>query len=110
MEEKNIMLSKYLLEMALLEFKFLKYRPSLIATAAVYLVNKIRKNASQVWNEEVMLATTKYAELEVRPCAKELCALLQTVDKKSNFASLKKKFSLPKFCEVAKIRIERKNN
>ena len=43
LDEKNYMLSRYLIEMALLDYKMLKYSPSLIASAAIYLVNKIRR-------------------------------------------------------------------
>lgn len=109
LDEKNYMLCKYLVEMSLLEYKMLQYKPSLIACAAIYLVHKIRKNVAP-WSEEVMVASTKYKELDIRPCAKELCALLQSVDKRSTYKSLKKKFSQPKFLEVAKIRIEKKSS
>ena len=57
-----------------------------------------------------MMSITRYNEQEVRPCAKDLCTLLQTIDKRSTFKSLKKKYSLPKYCEVAKIKIEKKPN
>ena len=43
LDEKNYMLSRYLIEMALLDYKMLKYSQSLIASAAIYLVNKIRR-------------------------------------------------------------------
>ena len=61
--------------MALLEYKMMKFKPSMISCAAIYLVHKIRKNVSP-WSEEVMVPCTKYSEADVRPCAKELCALL----------------------------------
>lgn len=107
LDEKNFMLCRYLIEMSLLEYKMLKYKPSMIACSAIYLVHKIRKNIVP-WSEETMVQSTKYLELDVRPCAKELCALLQSVDKRSTYKSLKKKFSNAKFLEVAKIRIEKK--
>jgi len=44
LEEKNYMLCRYLIEMALIEYKMLKFKPSLVASAAIYLVHKIRKN------------------------------------------------------------------
>lgn len=45
MDDKNYMLCRYLLEMALLELKMSKYTPSMVACAAIYLVHKIRKNS-----------------------------------------------------------------
>jgi G2/mitotic-specific cyclin-B, other len=44
LEEKNFMLARYLIEMTLLEYKALKFPASLIASSAIYLVHKIRKN------------------------------------------------------------------
>lgn len=49
LEERNMMLSKYLVEMALLDFKMLKYTPSMIVCSSIYLVHKIRKN-SLAWS------------------------------------------------------------
>ena len=50
MEEKNYFLCRYLIEIALLDYSMLKYKPSLIACAAIYLVNKIRKRMP-AWSE-----------------------------------------------------------
>lgn len=43
MTPKNIHLTQYILELALLDMTFLKYKPSLLAAAGIYLVNKIRR-------------------------------------------------------------------
>lgn len=43
MSSKNMHLTQYILELSLLDMNFLKYKPSLLAAAAVYLVNKIRR-------------------------------------------------------------------
>lgn len=40
---KNYFLAQYTLELALFDMKFLKYKPSLLACSAIYLVNKIRR-------------------------------------------------------------------
>lgn len=61
--------------MTLLELRMYKYKASMIACAAIYLVHKIRKNAKP-WYDDIMIKFTKYSENEVRPCAKDLCALL----------------------------------
>ena len=53
LEEKNFMLCRYLVEMAVLEYRLLKYKPSLLAVAAIYLVHKIRKNTAP-WCEALM--------------------------------------------------------
>jgi hypothetical protein len=43
MSPKNIHLTQYILELSLLDMNFLKYKPSLLAAAGIYLVNKIRR-------------------------------------------------------------------
>lgn len=41
----------------------------------------------------------------MRPCAKDMCILLQGIEKCS-LQAVRKKFAMPKFNEVALIRIE----
>jgi len=48
---------------------------------------------------------SKYAETDLKPCAKDMCILLQGIEKCS-LQAVRKKFSLSKFNEVALIRIE----
>ena len=55
-----------------------------------------------------MSKLTNYKESELKSCAKELCALLEDATEMNNCKSIKKKFSLPAFHEVTKIRLERK--
>ncbi len=43
MSDKNMHLTQYILELALLDMRFLSFKPSLLAASAIYLVNKIRK-------------------------------------------------------------------
>jgi transcription initiation factor TFIIIB Brf1 subunit/transcription initiation factor TFIIB len=43
MSYKNMHLTQYILELALLDMTFLSFKPSLLAASAIYLVNKIRK-------------------------------------------------------------------
>lgn len=49
-----------------------------------------------------------YREGELKTCAKELCSLLENAGQMENCKAIKKKFSLPAFHEVTKIRLERK--
>lgn len=98
-EEKDFNLSRYLIELALIEFKMIKYVPSNIACGAIYLVNKLEKREG--W-PEIMAKHTKYKEAQLRASARDLCLLLQNAGK-SNLQAIKRKFSSSKFCEVAKI-------
>ena len=74
-EDKRVyLLGRYLLELAMMEYKFTKYIPSNLAASALYLANKIFKK-SECWNETIEYHA-KFNEFEIRPCAKELCILL----------------------------------
>lgn len=66
--EKNYFLARYLIEIALLEYKLIGCSASLIAAATIYLVNKIRKR-SIAWKSS-MVDVSGYEEQEIRPCAK----------------------------------------
>jgi cyclin B len=58
LEPKNQHLAQYVLELALLQPKFLNYAPSLMASAAIYLIKKIRKSESS-WSD-VMTSMVGY--------------------------------------------------
>ena len=58
MDPKNFHLAQYVLELAMLDTKFLSYKPSILASSAIYLINKIRKR-STAW-PDILLAATNY--------------------------------------------------
>lgn len=60
MDQKSYMLTRYLIELALMEVQFLKYPPSNIACSAIYLTNKIYRKP-EAWNQ-VVAFHSKYAE------------------------------------------------
>jgi hypothetical protein len=91
---------KYLIELVLIDVKFLKYPPSLLAAASVYL-GRAMTGKSPLWNSTLHHYST-YADSMVRDCALEMNELL----KKSHSSSLKairKKYSLPKFGQVSEL-------
>lgn len=106
LEPKKLCLAHYALELALTDSRFLKFKPSLLAASAIFLVNKI-KRAEVVW-PDVLVAASGYEERELRSCARELCQLLEQADTLSNIKCLRRKFSLPKYYEVSKIRLEKR--
>ena len=73
MAPKNVHLTQYILELSLLDINFLKYKPSLLAAAGIYLVNKIRR-VEEIW-PDVLVGLTGYEEKEIKSCAKELCLM-----------------------------------
>jgi len=96
-------LARYLLELCLLECRMLKYTPSMQAATAVYLAHMILQRP-QHWTE-TLTQHSGYNQGSLRDCAKDMCMLLKGIEKCS-LQAVRKKFSLPKFNEVAKIRIE----
>jgi hypothetical protein len=80
----------YLCELTLIEYKMLKWRPSLIAISAVYLSKKILKR-SQPYSL-VLQEHTGYKEREVRECVREICIVLNSVKNKKCLESLFTKY------------------
>lgn len=105
-DPKKFCLAQYTLELALMDTKFLKYKPSLLASSAIFLINKI-KRAEMVWPDALM-AASGYEEKELRSCARELCQLLEEAQIMPNIKCLRRKFSLPKYYEVSNIRLEKR--
>lgn len=98
-------LARYLIELSLVSYRMIRFSQSNLAGAALYLALKMTKH-SQPWNE-VIAKHSQYKETEIRPCAKELFSLLQQDSMPNNqLQAVKKKFSLPKFNEVSKIKLE----
>lgn len=98
LEDKMQFLGKYLIELCLIEYKMIKYSPSLIASSALYLINKMQKLDG--WSD-IMEQCTRHSEIELKLCSKELYALLQNAEK-TTLQAVRKKFSSPKFMEIAK--------
>lgn len=102
--EKKYSMARYLIELSLVEYKMLKYSPSLLAASALYLSNKIFKSKA-AWSD-ILARNAKFTEAELRPCAKDLCILMQNADK-SNLQAVRRKFSNPKYHSVSKIQLEK---
>jgi cyclin B len=56
MEDRSLHLAQYVLELSLLDIRYLENKPSLLASSALYLVNKIRR-AQQPWPHFLELLT-----------------------------------------------------
>mmetsp|Transcript_28877 Transcript_28877/g.51463 ORF Transcript_28877/g.51463 Transcript_28877/m.51463 type:complete len:321 (+) Transcript_28877:23-985(+) len=102
LDEQSQLLSQYLCELSLVEYKMLRYAPSLLAAASIYLTLKIARR-DVVW-PVVLAEHSRYRDMALRQCAKDLCILLQGVEK-CTLQAVRKKFSLSKYGEVAKIQI-----
>lgn len=101
-DENAFFLSQYLLELALIDYKMLKHHPSMIAAGALFLSQKIHK-VSQPWSD-TLSKHSQLTENQLKPCAKDLCLLMQK--ERSSLEAVKKKFALSKFREVSKIKLQ----
>jgi cyclin B len=91
---------KYLIELVLIDVKFLRFNTSLVAAASVYL-SRAMTGKYPLWTGTLQHYTT-YPEEVVRDCAIEMNEFV----KKSHQSSLKairKKYSLTKYGQVAEI-------
>lgn len=107
MEKKHYFLARYILELSLFDLKCYKYKPSTLASASIYLANKLKKKA-KAWGA-ALEKQTGYSEQEIRPCAKDLLLILEKAATDSLLKSIKKKFSSSSFCEVSKLKFEKKD-
>jgi G2/mitotic-specific cyclin-B, other len=92
--------AQYLLEIALLDYRTLKHLPSVHASAAIYITQKLFKNPDP-WPQHLVQEST-FSKEHIKPCAFEMCNLLHKIEK-SNVQVVFKKFSSAKFRGVAKL-------
>lgn len=97
-------LARYLIELPLIEQRMLKYNPSNLAASAIFLALKIIYRGEGEWSQE-MQTHTGYTEPQLRACAKDMCILLAGIERCS-LQAVRKKFTLPRYDQVALIRIE----
>jgi len=101
---KQYCLGLYLLELSLMDYRFLKYTGCNQACSAMYLVNKIFA-CKDCWGGALQ-EHFAYSEEAVRPCAKDMCLLLQNIAN-GNSQAVRRKFMAMKFGSIASIKLER---
>jgi cyclin B len=92
-------LTQYLLELALVEYKMLKYSPSHLAAASILLSNKLLRRPS--WTPATA-KHTKMTEPMLKECAKDMCAILESAET-NTLQAVQRKFSQVKHHSVAKL-------
>ena len=96
---KTDFLASYLVELTLQEYKMLKYLPSTIAAAAVYLA--LKTNGQPAWNSDLTQHAC-YSESALQPCVRDMHALHKNADKNS-LQAVRKKYSQEKHGAVTSI-------
>ena len=87
----------YLIELCLVDYKMLRFKPSEIAASACLIAWKMMKN----WLLEDFEELTGYNEESLKECSKEICIYLQE-EEKGKLHAVTEKFSLSKYRQVAK--------
>ena len=110
-EKKHHMMGKYLMESFLLDVKNAKYKPSIISCACAYIVMKFFKMANyhDSYNKKFYVldeTIEKYSEHNIKECAKDICLLVDNINK-TNYQACSKKYSKP---EQEKVSIIIMNN
>ena len=95
--------SQYLMELSLIEYSMIRYKPSIISAAAFYISRKMAKR-DQPWSKAIE-KMFKLVKQEVKNCAKELL-ILKSKMTNSKLEEVTKKFLNPLFWEVAKFQIK----
>ena len=84
--------ASYLCELTIVDPKMYKFRPSLIATASVYLAKKILRRRMPYSPE--LRQHTGYKESEVKECCRQICLHLHAVpNKPESYKSIFEKYS-----------------
>jgi len=102
MDQKSFYFCQYLLELALLDYRMLKYRPSLLVCGAIHFTHRVFKRQT---SEEALHRTTGYTDQMIKLCAKDLFLTVKTIDR-STLKALKRKFLTSQYMEVSNIQIE----
>ena len=95
--DKVFYYAQYMLELALMEYRMLKHKPSLLATGAVYLASKVLK--AQPLNN-LYKTHLGHSETAVKTAANDLAVLLQNIPS-FKLKAIRRKFQDSKFIEVA---------
>ena len=97
LNEETFYYAWYLIELSLVDYKMLKFKPSEVAASACLIAWKMMRN----WMMEDFEEKTGYSEEQLRECSKQICVYLQE-EEKGKLHAVKEKFSQTKYKQVAK--------
>ena len=95
-------LAMYYAELTLQNYTFLQFAPSQIAGAALYLAQTTMTHSTNIWSPSCQ-QQMDYTPNQLSACIGELYKVIETQQAgTSKYKAVKKKYSNPKFREVAK--------
>ena len=99
----TVHLAQYLLELTLVEYSFLGFKPSLIACTALYLARKLRVRGGQLW-PEALEKQFNYKEMDLQKCGKALFRVWQSAETYV-LQAVRTKFASGVYHEVARMKL-----
>jgi len=100
-DEVHKSLMMYALELALMDYRNLRYPPSVLVASALLMSNEFLGRRTS-W-PEAMIHHTKHCEALLRPCTADLRNLLETA-KTASLQAVRRKYQLDMFQAVANMR------
>ena len=99
-DEKQFYLGKYFLESALIDYRMIKYNPSVIACSCAYIVMKFFgiENYKILYKNDVV--NDVCPQKIIKEAARDICSLVKNLSQ-STLKAVKDKYSLNQFCNVA---------
>ena len=93
-------LGEYFLDSSLIDYRLLKYKPSIIAAACAYIVMKFSamEGYKELYSQRIVM--DDYPQKIIKECAKDLCFFVKDLSN-SFLRAAKDKYSLPQFYNVA---------
>ena len=94
-DDKTFCFSWYCLELCLIDYKMIKYKPSFLAACAVFCAYRLLD-----LDERGVPEKLGFCYAEMKSCCLEICGLIDD-QKRSNLRGIYKKFSLEKYYKIA---------
>jgi len=92
-------LMSYLIELSMIQIRMLRFKPSTLVAASIYLTNTLRDEA-EPWTEQLQ-HHTKYSIDDLEPCVAEFRSLIADASKEQKYKAVFKKFCHRQFDTVA---------
>eukprot|EP01001_Neometanema_parovale_P006254 NODE_2627_length_1375_cov_286.179712_g2162_i1.p1 GENE.NODE_2627_length_1375_cov_286.179712_g2162_i1~~NODE_2627_length_1375_cov_286.179712_g2162_i1.p1 ORF type:complete len:313 (-),score=37.26 NODE_2627_length_1375_cov_286.179712_g2162_i1:365-1303(-) len=100
-DNKTNHLAHYCSELALMDYKMLKFAPSMVAASSIYLANKCIPSR-ECWSR-TMEHYTGYKSSDLAPCVADMLAIARNAPNVQKTQAIRKKYSYAKFSEVSKL-------
>lgn len=103
LSEVELMYCRYLIEMSLIDYKFLQYNPSLIAACSMLISIRLHFK-----DTDELFKLSGYTLNSLKICGRDMISIIERADI-SSLQAVRKKYLLPKFLEVSRIKINQFN-